>query len=203
MTSPEHTLVGVHGAFALGLHCRWGWPAVAMAGLASIVPDWDGLLILLDVKQFDTGHRVWGHNLLAIAASSALLGWSQHKYRWIERVWRAVQRKPATALLGVISEVPPTGSAGAFIGIACVAQLIHLPCDMVVSGGRGLSDWPIQPLWPFSTRELAFPLIPWGDIGPTVILMGGAIAMAKRTDLVRPLAVATLVVLGAYLVARG
>ncbi|HUG71137.1 MAG TPA: metal-dependent hydrolase [Pirellulaceae bacterium] len=202
MTTPEHTLVGIHTAFALGVHRRFGWPAVTMAGVASNVPDLDGLPMLLDMQRFEAGHRVWGHNVLAILISSVLLGWSQSKYHWIERLWKLVQR-----MLSIPqgTAIPDSRSVAAIaiVGIAFFAQTIHLPCDMVVSGGHGLSDWPIQPLWPFSGTEFVFPLIPWGDIGPTVILMAGIIWIAKRPTNLSTISVCTLIALTFYLVARG
>ncbi len=203
MTTPEHTLVGVHLALALGWQRSIGWPAVALAGVASNVPDWDGLPMLVDMQAFEAGHRVWGHNLLAIAIASGFLAWSQVRWRWCDRiaaqVWRMVDRTAVPGSQG------PTGklSGACALGIAAAAQLVHLPCDLVVSGGHGLSDWPIRPLWPFSEVAFVFPLIPWGDVGPTVILMAGAIWAAKHPAQVTAVSAVTLAFLGVYLVARG
>src|ERR1043165_7649129 len=86
MTTPEHTLVGIHLAIAAGLHRYYGWPAVALAGIASNVPDWDGLPMLIDMQRFEAGHRVWGHNLLMIAIAALVFGWSQAQFHWIERI---------------------------------------------------------------------------------------------------------------------
>ena len=63
-------------------------------------------------------------------------------------------------------------------------------------------DWPVKPFWPFLQTEYVYPLIPWGDIGPTVIMMAGIIAIAKfaRAQFV---AILTLVLLIAYMVCRG
>jgi len=58
MTTPEHTLVGIHLALASGRDRAWGWRAVALAGLMSNAPDWDGLTLLVDMGWFDRGHRV-------------------------------------------------------------------------------------------------------------------------------------------------
>ena len=59
MTSPEHTMVGILGAMALGLHKRFGWPVVAFAAVVSNVPDWDGLPMLFDMPSVirTTPHR--------------------------------------------------------------------------------------------------------------------------------------------------
>jgi len=179
MTTPEHTLVGIHLALAAGCHRYWGWPAVAMAGIASNVPDWDGLPMLVDMQRFEAGHRVWGHNLLAILLSSLMLGWSEAQFRWIERVGERVRKYFSPNESSPLPKMSLVSSALVFGTIAFFAQLVHLPCDMVVSGGAGLTDWLVRPFWPFSNAGFVFPLIPWGDVGPTVILMAGAIVLAK------------------------
>jgi purine-cytosine permease-like protein len=74
---------------------------------------------------------------------------------------------------------------------------------MVVSGGFGLNDWSVKPWWPFSQAEYVLPLIPWGDIGPTVIMMAGIILGAKRPDKLSRISTVTLMVLIAYLLVRG
>lgn len=203
MTTPEHTLVGIHVAFAIGCHRFFGWPAVAMAGLASNVPDWDGLPMLFDMQRFEAGHRVWGHNFLVILLSSMLLGWTQDRYGWIENIGNRVRRNFSNEDRTTMQY--PSGALAAIIFsiIAFCAQAIHLPCDMVVSGGNGLSDWLIQPFWPFSNVGFVYPLIPWGDIGPTVILMAGVIWIAKRPVNLSIISLFTLIALCIYLVARG
>ena len=90
-----------------------------------------------------------------------------------------------------------------WIGIALIVQLVHLPCDMVVSGGRGLTDWPVAPLWPVSRTGYVLPLVPWGDVGPTVILMAGVIQMARVRGRYQSIALVTLAVLVLYLAGRG
>jgi len=204
MTSPEHTLVGIHAAFALGCHRHFGWPVVAMAGLASNLPDWDGLPMLIDMQRFEAGHRVWGHNFVAILLASLVLAWSQRRFRWIERTWhRARHILPVETQTATPPSPSGPASAMVFATVAFVAQVIHLPCDMVVSGGEGLSDWHIQPFWPFSDAGFVFPLIPWGDVGPTIILMAGVIVIAKNPTRISTISVSTLVALLAYLLLRG
>jgi len=83
MTTPEHTLVGIHFAFATGLHRFVGWRGVAMAGVASNVPDWDGIPMLFDMQRFESGHRVWGHGIMSIFLASLLLGFFQIRWDWI------------------------------------------------------------------------------------------------------------------------
>jgi hypothetical protein len=90
-----------------------------------------------------------------------------------------------------------------FVLVAMIAQLVHLPCDMVVSGGSGLSDWALKPWWPFSSAACVYPLIPWGDVGPTVILMTGIIVIAKLRSHISTTSTLTLVALCTYLIVRG
>jgi hypothetical protein len=206
MTTPEHTLVGIHLAFACGLHRHFGWKGVAMAAVASNVPDWDGLPMLIDMQRFEAGHRVWGHNVASIVVASLLLGWTQWTFDWIGTIGNWVSAR----FLKTIPPQPdaPSKWSGAMVAlvlvsVAIVAQLVHLPCDMVVSGGNGLSDWALQPWWPFSSTAYVYPLIPWGDVGPTVILMAGIIAIAKWRSRISTTSTLTLIALGAYLFLRG
>lgn len=74
---------------------------------------------------------------------------------------------------------------------------------MTVSGGKGLSDWPIQPLWPFSNVGYVFPLVRWGDIGPTIIMMGAAIVAAKYSQRARVVSIVGLASLIAYMIVQG
>ncbi|TWT77660.1 hypothetical protein Pla123a_14560 [Posidoniimonas polymericola] len=205
MTTPEHTLVGVHGAMALGLDRRLGWAAVVFAAVASNAPDLDGLPMLFDMQRFESGHRVWGHNVFAIALTSLLLAWSQARFGWIERLsarvakWLPVDSRPPTAV-GPFAGRP---TMGWLIAVSAAAQLVHLACDAVVSGGEGLTDWPVEPFWPASDWGFVLPLVPWGDPGPTIVMMLGAIALAKFPERSRRLSRVTLAGLCLYLLARG
>ena len=206
MTSPEHTLVGIHLAFAIGLHRRLGWKGVAMAGVASTVPDWDGLPMLIDMQRFEEGHRVWGHSVVSIFAASVILGCTQAAFDWIG----ALGRWASAWLPKAIPTAPETGrawtgsiGAAAFSGVSLVVKFLHLPCDMVVSGGDGLSVWAIKPWWPFSSAAYVYPLIPWGDVGPTLILMTGIIVAAKRPARISTISTLTLIALCVYLLVRG
>lgn len=205
VTSPEHTLVGIHVAFAFGVHRYFGWRGVAIAGLASNIPDWDGLPMIFDMQRYESGHRVWGHNVMSIVLTSLVLGMTQRRFDWIGRVGRRVVARLPEATDGRRETEVTHGNItmSICVGISLFAQIIHLPCDMVVSGGKGLSDWAIQPWWPFSNTAAVYPLIPWGDIGPTVILMGGIIAIAKWRSHTSTFASLTLVALVGYLLLRG
>lgn len=202
MTSPEHTLVGILGGLSLGLHTRLGWTAIAFAAVVSNVPDLDGLPMLVDMQRFESGHRVWGHNLFAISVSALLLAALQYRFGWIE--WIAVKLKPIMPADIRSLEASDTIRVGFFVLvlIGLVFQCVHLLCDMTVSGGQGLSDWPVKPFWPFSDTEFAFPLIPWGDVGPTVIMMLAVILIAKFGK-ARRTAILALALLCGYMLCRG
>lgn len=202
MTSPEHTLVGILGAFSLGLHHRLGWTAVAFAALVSNIPDLDGLPMLVDMERFEAGHRVWGHNLFAIAITTLIVALTQFRSRWIERVaMRSARFLPSDVR---VADEPDRRriSLKTWITIGLLFQCVHLVCDITVSGGNGLSDWHVKPFWPFSESGYVFPLIPWGDIGPTVIMMLGIIGIAKMGNAKRVSTVA-LGTLCVYMLARG
>ncbi len=206
MTTPEHTLVGIHFALAVSLDRYTGWRIVAMAAVASNVPDWDGLPMLFDMQRFESGHRVWGHSLLSIFLTSLLMGSAQVRWNWIGKVanWSHLKftKRPLVA-----DDLDPKLSSAwlmvlAYSGVAMVSQILHLICDMVASGGKGLSHWAIEPFWPFSSQAFVYPLIAWGDVGPTVILMSGLIIMAKRRSQVALTSGLTLLGLCAYLMVR-
>jgi LexA-binding, inner membrane-associated putative hydrolase len=207
MTSPEHTLVGIHVAFAMGLHRMLGWRSVAMAGIVSNVPDWDGLPMLIDMQRFESGHRAWGHGILSIVLTSLVLGCSQNQWDWIGRIsrrMRIVENDRLRAGNANFQRSAPTISGAiAFTTVGLLSQALHLPCDMVVSGGNGLSDWAIKPWWPFFDASYVYPLIPWGDVGPIILMMAGIIAIAKCKTHISKISWITIVALCIYLVARG
>ncbi len=201
MTTPEHTLVGIHTAIALRVHERFGWTVVALAGIASNFPDWDGLPMLVDIARFEAGHRVWGHNFVWITISSFVVAWLQWRYHWIESLAMRL-RNYAPAGFGMEQQAKSIPLVAMFL-VCFGVQTIHLPCDMVVSGGHGLSDWLIRPFWPISSIGYVFPLIPWGDVGPILIMMAGAISLAKFPSKLSLQSIATLSVLCVYLLIRG
>lgn len=47
MTVYEHAMIGINGALAMGLQRRHGWQIIALAGFAAVLPDLDGLTLLL------------------------------------------------------------------------------------------------------------------------------------------------------------
>ncbi len=206
MTTPEHTLVGIHCAFATGIHRLVGWRGVAMAGIASNLPDWDGLPMLFDMQRFESGHRVWGHNLLLIAITSLVLGFILVRWDLLGNTTNRFNSLASMAQADDDARNPRwrLGETGfiIFAAITLFAQVVHLPCDMVVSGGDGLSDWAVKPWWPFSDAAYVYPLIPWGDVGPTIILMAGVVIIAQRRSHLSLTSLLTIITLCGYLMVR-
>ncbi|MDO5576253.1 MAG: metal-dependent hydrolase [Fibrobacter sp.] len=65
MTTLEHAMVGAYGVLATGLYRPFGWQLAAMAGIAAVLPDWDGLTIFGGMSLFDAAHRCWGHGIVS------------------------------------------------------------------------------------------------------------------------------------------
>lgn len=212
MTTIEHAMLGVNGALALGLHRRLGWSSVVVCGFAAVAPDWDGLPMLFDISRFESGHRVWGHNLLACILLGVLLGTLDWKYHWSDLLVAKLggmadsksktdlekgnQSQPGTSIMPRTT----TSSWWAWCLIAIFAAMSQIPADAVVSGGRGLSDWPLKPLWPLNDWKLVYPMIPWGNVGVSVIFGVAVVVMAKLQQRFQLIAVAALVSMCVYLV---
>ncbi len=204
MTTPEHTLVGVHFAIATGMHNRFGWRAVVLAGVVSNIPDLDGLPFLVDTDTFVAIHRIWGHNVLAILVSSVLVTLAQVRWDFLgaltHRLCRVCVATTSTPISMPSFEKPI--SPLVVFAISLVCQLIHLPCDMVVSGGYRMADWPVKPWWPFLKTAYVYPMIPWGDPGVSIVVMAGLIALARDMRHSRKISAGTLLMLVVYLTTR-
>lgn len=202
MTSIEHAMLGINGALSAGMHRRWGWQIVALAGLAATSPDWDGVFILSQSVFLTEGHRVWGHNILACVLAGIFLGVIDYYFDLATRCGRAFTRLlrltvPRETLV-TRDRFLPSGVA-VWILVAIVAMLSHLPADVVVSGTEELPDWEVKLLWPFSEHGCVFPLIHWGNPGITIVFLVGMFAMARWKSHVQAIASATLVLVVAYL----
>jgi hypothetical protein len=203
MTTPEHALVGVHLAIASRCFRLWSWRAVALAAVMSNAPDWDGVPMLFDMGRFEQGHRVWGHNLTVILFVSFVVALILNQWDLIGAIGKRIAGKysSATIILDPIDCQNQLDFGAAFL-TAFVSQAMHLPCDMVVSGGGGLSHWHVKPFWPIADNGYVYPLIPWGDIGPTIIMMVGLIVMAKRQRNMAATAAGSLATVIVYMLAR-
>jgi hypothetical protein len=199
MTVYEHVMIGTNLVLAGGLHHRFGWRVVLVGGLAAALPDWDGLSILLGSTAYARAHRVWGHNLLVASLLGALVGavdyatdCSGRLLRWADRFGSrsAGQSSPGPLPRSYVALL-------AWILTGTVATLSHLPADMIYAKHPTLAVWPLPLLWPFSDRAWAYPIVPWGDIGATLIFIAEMFALyrwPRRAQAIACLAMIALLV---------
>lgn len=204
MTVYEHAMLGSSVSLLGNVHRRHGWGLVAAAAAAGALPDWDGLSLAFGPTAYADVHRAWGHNLLAAALAGAAVGGVGYLCHRSVRVRRAALRF-----------LPPTGPAAApappfaphalavWVAVGVVAALSHLPADLIYSGGAGLPDWPVPLLWPFSHRGYAYPMVPWGDLGVTLLFVGEMFALYRWPRSARAVAALALAAGAVYLVLRG
>jgi membrane-bound metal-dependent hydrolase YbcI (DUF457 family) len=174
LTVYEHVMVGVNLALGAGLHLRYGWRLAAVAGLAAALPDWDGLSILFGPAAYAEAHRVWGHNLLAASLLGGVVGaWAYGLNRAGWFTWIGKRLLPGRASFAARAGSQPRapGSLALWIGTGVVAGLSHLLADFFYSGHGNSESWPLQLFWPFSTRGWAYPILPWGDLGATILFI--------------------------------
>lgn len=204
MTTFEHAMLGATGAMAAGLHRR-GWEIVALATVAAVLPDWDGLSLLLGASAFDQFHRVLGHSVFT--ATLIALGGTLAEYHFrllprcralLARYVQGIPDQPACSKESSSS----VKELCLWLIVAVLATASHLVADILVSGHATLSDWGLKLFWPFSDRAYAFPVIHWGDPLPTVILIAGMFAMLRWRARVQGLAALTLVALVGYIALR-
>jgi hypothetical protein len=206
VTTFEHALFGVTGVLAAGLHRPGGWQIAAVAAVAAVSPDWDGLTILGGAQAFAASHRLWGHNVLACLLTGILTGSLDYRFDLVTRTGRWLTRRLPLGVpvdrLRVRDQFTLRGFAG-WVAVASLAALSHLLTDVVYSGSQTLPDWQLQPWWPFSKWACIYPLVRWGDMGASVILFGGAFAMLRWPRRLQTVSLVTLIVLGLYVVLRG
>jgi membrane-bound metal-dependent hydrolase YbcI (DUF457 family) len=155
---------------------------------------------MVDMSRFEIGHRVWGHNVLACALMALLL-----TVLFVNLdVWERVLGMHASLHKYSAPIKAMSKSAWAVWWLAMfVAALSQIPADIVVSGGKGLTDWPLKPFWPFSDYSVVYPMVPWGNVGVTVLFAIGMIAMAKQTRYLQTISLITLLAVTIYIVAWG
>jgi hypothetical protein len=198
-------MLGVTGTLAVGLHRRYGWKIVAAAGVVAVLPDWDGLSILFGAAAYDHVHRAWGHNLLVAGLSGATVmaclcciprtrrGKNQSEMR-APISDPAGSRQPCFAHMGRVA-------LWATVGV--LASLSHLAADLLYSGHETLADWGILMFWPFSQQTFAYPMVPWGDVGTTLIFVASMFAMLRWPARLQSISQVTLVLVVVYIVLRG
>ncbi|MBN2293430.1 MAG: metal-dependent hydrolase, partial [Pirellulales bacterium] len=199
-------MLGINGAAALGLHRRHGWQIVALAGFSAALPDWDGLTIILGANCYAAAHRVCGHNLLVAGLLGAVTGWLCYRFDFFTKIQQAAARKwPlfATAEPDLASGQHSPRESLVWIAVGLIAAYSHLLADLLFSAGDSLPVWHIPLFWPFSHAGFACPMVPWGDVGTTVIFALGMIFMARRPRYIQSTAICTLLLVALYIMLRG
>ncbi|GHT40760.1 hypothetical protein FACS189443_1560 [Planctomycetales bacterium] len=206
MTTIEHALLGADLVLAAGLNRRFGWQLAALAGVCAVLPDWDGLTILWSVPLFDTTHRSWGHGLLTSAVVGVFFALIDYRFDLMQRVagfFRRLLRVQIPDTLLQRRQQLSFSGACIWVAVAIVASYSHLLADIIVSGTATLADWDVKIFFPFSDKGIVYPLVPWGDVGNTVILLLGMFAMLRWNNRVQTIAVITLSLVIAYSMIRG
>lgn len=208
MTTFEHALVGIDGALALGLHRRYGWQIVALAGAVAVSPDWDVLPIAFSTQMFVDAHRVWGHNFLVTMSVAVLIAIIDYRFDVATRVARLFRRGSESSDENPKLSLAPRQQRtmrgfAVWIAVAVAAAMSHLVADLIVSGTRSLPDWELQLLWPFSKRGWVFPMLRWGDPGVTLLFVAGMFAMLRWPQRTQGLAQLTMLLVIGYILVRG
>jgi hypothetical protein len=201
MTTFEHAMLGSTGAMAVGLHRR-GWQIVALAGVAAVLPDWDGLSLVFGAAVFDQVHRAVGHSVFVATVVAAVAAAVEYRMRLMAHAGRLLGRY----VEGIPLDSGDQGNRGEglllWTSVAVVATWSHLLTDVLFSGHAELSDWGLKLLWPFSQQAYVWPVVHWGDVVPTVLLVGGMFAMLRWRSRVQVLAALTILALVGYIALR-
>lgn len=192
MTPYEHAMLGANLALAGGMRGRHGWGLVVTAGIAAALPDWDGLSIFFGPTAYATVHRVWGHSLLTAGLSGAIVG-------CLGCIIYRSKTRSTTPGSTPAPHLP--GELALWMIVGCLAGLTHPPLDAIFSGSPG-ANWPVAAYWPFSTTGWAWPLVPWGDLGVTLIFVAEMFAIYRWPRFDRLIAAGTLVAVAVYVLAR-
>jgi len=199
-------MLGITGVLASGLNRRYGWPLVALAAVAAVSPDWDGLTIIAGSAAFAASHRVWGHNVLSCILTGVLVGAVDYRFDVVTRFGRLLTQKLHLTLAGSLPRVRDAFSLGGlavWISVAVLATVSHLAADLVFSGTEALPDWELQLFWPFSATGYVYPLIAWGDAGVSILFVTGMFAMWKWPARLQAISLATLAAVALYVAVRG
>jgi membrane-bound metal-dependent hydrolase YbcI (DUF457 family) len=202
MTVYEHAMLGWTLALATGAQRRHGWRIAGMAGIAAALPDIDGLSLLWGPVAFAEIHRVWGHNLLA----SIVLGITAGAGGYLVNLSARAQRAGAAVLARLASDVKISTAVRPFSGhdlavwtaLGVTAALSHLLADIVYTGNAELVPWPVRLLWPWSERGWELPIVPWGDLVTTGLLVGEMFVLYRWPGRAQLIACLTLLAIGGY-----
>jgi inner membrane protein len=222
MTTYEHMMVGITGSLTAGVHRKYGWSIIFMAGVVAMTPDWDGLTILFSTQAFAEGHRVWGHNVFA-CISGLIMGLLDYRFdystrfanqllktrigRWFQsEIYNLSSSNDETINESQkITSLPlrKERTSQGFLIWGCVGFLAifsHLIADLVVSGTDQLADWKLKLFWPISEEGYVYPLIKWGDPGMTILFVIGMLAACKWPSKIQQIASATLSAVVVYII---
>ena len=205
MTTIEHALLGSYLVLASGANRQFGWQLVAVAGVAAVVPDWDGLTMLYSASLCDVAHRCWGHALAVCLPIAFLMAIFDYRYDFVTRLTRFCVRRFRVAVdeSKLISRSTfHTKGYLAWSLATSVATLSHVCTDMIFSGHANFADWPIKIFWPVSEIGFVFPMVPWGDVGVTIIFFCGLFAMVRWHKMTQRIAILTIATAAVYIVAR-
>lgn len=187
-------------ALVLGLHRRYGWKVPGIVAIAGTVPDIDGFSIFGGFSLFERAHRVWGHGLFSACILSFVIGSLDYRFDIITRMSRFFGRhiKDFDAEKFELRDRFTFRGCLSWGGLCLFGCLTHLFGDVIVSGNSEYPDWPVMLFWPFSDRGFVYPLLSWGDLVPSVILFGGALAMLRWRKYTQMTAALSIGILFAY-----
>lgn len=205
MTVFEHAMLGTSLALTAGCHRRWGWPIAAMAGASAVFPDWDGLSLAFGGRAYDLAHRVWGHNVFVAVVGGGLIGLAGRAASRSERITVWIRRLTNVSPTSRALEIPlPSQPWDAILWslVGAMAMLSHLLVDMIYSGHPHMEDWPVRLFWPVSDRGFAWPIVPWGDVGTTLLFVGEMFALYRWPLRAQAIAATTLGLVALYIMLR-
>lgn len=185
----DHAMVGGTLAVAVGAQRRHGWPVIALAALAGMVPDWDALAKHFSPETYQAGHRVWGHNLFAVTLAGLLmggLGFLMHQ---------SLSRSRPPSL--------PPERCGPWLALGVAILWTHPFLDILYCGLGREAEWPVGLFWPITSEGVGWPLVSWEDRGATVILALGLIIIVVSRNYRQAAAAFSLGILFIYITVRG
>jgi membrane-bound metal-dependent hydrolase YbcI (DUF457 family) len=201
MTIYEHAMLSINGALALGLQKRYDWQIVALAGVLAVVPDWDGVSILFNVQSYAQGHRIWGHNFFVAGLMAVVVSVFCYRFDLFARIhrWLAVHWSAFTVNNDRMdARESDRGPLVVWVIVGMAAAYSHLLADMLFSVGKNLPVWGVPLFWPFSGKEYSYPMVAWGDVGPTIIFAASMFFMLRWPKWTSKIAFASLILVISY-----